>query len=225
MKNILLKEIKKTLLISVLASSVLFNLSSVATAKDEVDLKDNDTAFDGKGGAVHITEISLDMNYNDHKGNYILGYWYHSGDVDEIRGDGLERSFAGNHGLYAGVDQNIFIENKDNNDDQGLNLIGQIGVAPSDRNEIARYYCAGLVYTGLIPNRDEDSTGIGAAFADVSKRYKSIDGRNVETALEVYHKVQLTPWLAIMPDMQIIFNPGGKGRNAVTFGLRSIIKL
>lgn len=179
------------------------------------------TAFDGKDGTVHLAEINLKPEIKGHQGNYIAGYWFHTGDADEITDSENARTFKHNQGFYTGFDQRIFNEKEDK--EQGLNIIGQFGWAPSDRNEIARYYGAGLRYTGLIPKRSKDITGIGTAIADVSNRYKSIDGRTQETAFEVFHKIQLTNWLALQPGMQYIFNPGGNGRNAFAFGVRSII--
>jgi len=179
------------------------------------------TAFDGKNGAVHITEIAFKPEIKGHQGNYIAGYWLHTGDVDEITNSADVKTFKHNQGFYTAFDQKIF--NEKNDSEQGLSFVGQFGWAPSDRNEIAKYYGAGLKYTGLIPKRNNDITGIGMAIADVSNRYKSIDGRTQETVLELFHKIQLTNWLAFQPNMQYIFNPGGKGKNAFAMGLRSII--
>lgn len=179
------------------------------------------TAFDGENGAVHITEIAFKPEIKGHQGNYIAGYWLHTGNVDEITDSEDVRTYKHNQGFYTAFDQKIFNEKNDN--EQGLSIIGQFGWTPSDRNEIARYYGAGLKYTGLLPKRNMDVTGIGTAIADVSDRYKSIDGRTQETVLELFHKIQLTNWLAFQPSMQCIFNPGGNGKNAFAMGIRSII--
>lgn len=42
------------------------------------------TPFDGNDGAVHITELSFKPEIKGHLGNYIAGYWLHTGDTDEI---------------------------------------------------------------------------------------------------------------------------------------------
>jgi porin len=179
------------------------------------------TAFDEQNGTVHITEIAIKPEIKGHQGKYIAGYWLHTCDTDEITDSADVRTFENNQGFYAGFDQKIF--NEKNDKEQGLNMIGQFGWAPSDRNEIARYYGVGLKYIGLIPKRNKDVTGIGTAIADVSNRYKSIDGRTQESVLEIFHKIRLTNWLTIQPNMQYIFNPGGGGKNAFAMGIRSVI--
>lgn len=179
------------------------------------------TAFDGENGGVHITEIAFKPEIKGYQGNYIAGFWAHTGDLDEITDSADVRTFQNNKGFYTAFEQKIFKE-KDNNE-EGLSIIGQFGWAPPDRNEISRYYGAGLKYTGLIPKRNNDVTGIATAIADVSNRYKTIDGRTQETILELFHKIQLTNWFALQPSMQFVFNPGGDGKNAFAMGLRSII--
>jgi porin len=179
------------------------------------------TAFDGKDGSVHLAEISLKPEIKGHKGNYIAGYWLHTGDFDEITDAEDVMSLKHNAGFYTAFDQKIFNEKKDK--EQGLNIIGQFGWAPADRSEISRYYGTGLKYTGLIPKRDKDITGIATAIACVSDRYKNIDERSHEAVLEVFEKIQITNWLAFQPSMQYIFNTGGGGKNTFAVGIRSII--
>ena len=41
-----------------------------------------------------------------------------------------------------------------------------------------------------------------------------------ETAIELFYKAQLSPWMMLQPDLQFIANPGGDGRDAFVFGLR-----
>ncbi|MFA6989901.1 MAG: carbohydrate porin, partial [Candidatus Gastranaerophilaceae bacterium] len=178
------------------------------------------TAFDGKKGAVHITEVAFKPAIKGYHGNYIAGFWTHTGDLDEITDSADVRTFKNNKGFYTAFEQRIVNEH---HCEQGLCLICQFGKALSDRNEIANYYGAGLKYTGLIPKRNDDITGIGTAIADVSNRYKSIDGRTQETVFELFHKIQFTKWLALQPSMQCIFNPNGNGKNAFVMGIRSII--
>ena len=44
---------------------------------------------------------------------------------------------------------------------QGLGWFGRIAFEPQDRNFVGFYFDTGLVYTGLIPTRDEDQLGVG----------------------------------------------------------------
>ena len=121
-------------------------------------------------------------------------------------------------------DQTLYKENDDPDDTQGLGTYFQFAWAPSDRNEIERYYGAGLVYTGLIPGRDEDVIGLGVASAHLSRRLRPLEGKTQETAIELFYKAPLLPWLTVQPDVQYILNPGGDGKDALAVGVRFEIR-
>jgi porin len=98
---------------------------------------------------------------------------------------------------------------------QGLGWFGRIAFGPQDRNFVGFYFDTGLVYTGLIPARDEDQIGVGFVYAQltngVRKALEAEGSRGVgaEMALEFTYKAVLSPWLYIQPDAQFIINPGG----------------
>jgi porin len=182
-----------------------------------------DTAFDGEGGGFGIVELTLRTSLVDdtwNSGAYRIGVWYHSDDVEEITGAPVPDTFSGSHGIYLAFDQLLFEERADPEDPQGLAAFAQFGWAPDDRSELARYVGGGLIYTGAIPDRDEDVLGVGVAHARFSDRVKELDGRTHETAVEVFYRAQLTPWLSLQPDLQFIANPGGQEEDALTVGLR-----
>ena len=93
---------------------------------------------------------------------------------------------------------------------QGLSTFNLITMAPgfARSNNFPFYFQTGLVYTGLIPTRDKDSTqiafGYGAYQGDVntpSKTYTAV--------LEAAYSVQLNGWAFIRPYFQYIMNPQG----------------
>lgn len=179
------------------------------------------SAFDDDGGLTTLAEISFKPTIKDMPGAYQLGFWHNTVDTQEITTDPSPKMFSTGYGLYTQLEQMVYKEKDDN--EQGLRLIGQFGWAPQDRSEIARYYGMGMNYKGLIPKRSNDVTGIGANFAQLSGKLKEVDGRTREAALELFHKFQLNNWLALQPDFQVIFNPNGEHRDAIVFGVRSII--
>lgn len=126
-------------------------------------------------------------------------------------------TFNNNHGVYMGYDQLIFKESPDKDDDQGLGVFGQYGWAQEDRNQVPNYIGAGLAYKGLIPHRDNDITDAGMARAIFSP---CLEGRGAETAIEFFHKAQVTPYIKIQPDLQYIVNPGGQYRDSLVVGVR-----
>ncbi|EKE04645.1 MAG: Carbohydrate-selective porin [uncultured bacterium] len=175
----------------------------------------------GREGVFTIVESGIRPNINNHYGNYIIGYWYASKNIEEIPLNNNARVFSGNYGVYAGLEQQIYKEN--NEDEQGLYIQGQYGWSPSNRNEIARFYSASCAYYGLIPKRDNDVLGFGTAIANLSSRIKNIENKKDEIVLEGFYKVEITPWLALEPDMQYIFNPDGNNKNAFIIGVRTLI--
>lgn len=179
------------------------------------------TAFDDNGGLTTLAEIAFKPTVKEMPGIYQLGFWHNTVDAEEITTDLNPKMFSTSYGLYTQFEQMVYKEKDDA--EQGLRLIGQFGWAPQDRSEISRYYGMGVNYRGLLPKRENDVTGIGANIAQLSGRLKNVDGRTREAALEVFHKIQLNNWLAIQPDFQVIFNPNGENRDAIVFGVRSII--
>jgi carbohydrate-selective porin OprB len=131
--------------------------------------------------------------------------------------------------VYLGGEQLIYKENKKNAaDDQGLTMLGQFGWTPSDRNALTQYYGAGLQYKGLISKRDSDIVGIGTSIGKFSGNLKDMadDGRKgTESIIEMFYKFQLTKWLAIVPDLQVVMHPNGQQKGSFLMGIRFNITL
>ncbi len=112
--------------------------------------------------------------------------------------------------------------------DQGLSWFGRIAFEPQDRNFIGFYFDAGLTYKGLVPSRNADTLGVAFAYAQLSSGAKQAEtdggsvGVGAEMALEITYQAQITKWLSIQPDLQVIINPGGNQdlNNAVVIGGR-----
>lgn len=149
-------------------------------------------------------------------------------------------TYRGNHGVYFGWEQLVFAEPlagsgkeeaasdeeqppeedpepEEHEDPQGLGLFCQYGWAPKDRNLAHQYFGSGVVYRGLLPGRDEDFLGLGVAhviFSDL------LPDQTSETAVELFYKAQLSPWVVVQPDLQYLARPDGQHRDAFAVGLR-----
>lgn len=172
--------------------------------------------FSGTGDVFSIFEVEKQWKLCGNKlpGDYHVGMWYHRGDWENVVNPNI--TYNNNHGVYMGLDQLIFKESDKEDDDQGLGVFGQYGWSQEDRNRVPNYIGAGLVYKGLIPNRDEDTTGIGMAKAIFSPY---LEGYGAETAIELFHKVKLTRYVDIQPDIQYIAHPGGQHPDALAVGV------
>jgi porin len=125
---------------------------------------------------------------------------------------GYSKAVAGtdkkNQGAYIFAEGTVFHEDGDLN--QGLNIFGRYGVAADEINAIGSYTGAGIVYTGLIPGRNEDSLGVAVAIASPTDALKDAAPgvTDSETSIEICYSARITPWLVLKPDVQLIKNPG-----------------
>jgi porin len=157
---------------------------------------------------------SLDGEGDDPYVKVGIGGWYYSANFDSIdtvdaNGDPLRR--GGNFGLYGLVEAMLWHEA---DRAQGLSGWLRLGGANQHLNPFALYVGAGVVYTGPIPERDQDQVGFAIANAIAGNDLKdaaraagaSVEG--AEVALELTYKAQLTGWLYVQPDVQYVINPG-----------------
>jgi porin len=189
-----------------------------------------ETAFHAPDEVFTIAELgirtNLDLfNQRNLPGTYRVGGWYHSGTFDEffndLGGRLPARSHRGNAGVYVVIDQRIFDEHPDiEEDNQGLGAFFQFAWAPSDYNEITQHYGLGVEYTGPFEGRDHDVFGLGMHHVTLSGEVQSLEGRHSETAIELFYQYQLAPAVIIKPDIQYIANPGGNGQDAIVGGIR-----
>lgn len=113
-------------------------------------------------------------------------------------------------------------------DSGSMALFARAGVADGDIGRFAGYVGGGIVFTGPFPSRAEDEFGFAVAAArngqgfERSTKNDGMKTKDFEIALEWTYRLQLTPWLALQPDLQYVIHPGGiAGRNpAVVGGLR-----
>jgi carbohydrate-selective porin OprB len=109
-------------------------------------------------------------------------------------------------------------------DTQGLAVFGAyyprfLGSAVLEET-IGDSAAGGLIYTGLIPHRDEDVLGTGVAWAELFR-----GGNNQETVFEFFYKAQITSWTSVQPDLQYIATPSGIYRDAIAVGVRFQVDL
>ncbi|MGH8071113.1 MAG: carbohydrate porin [Candidatus Entotheonellia bacterium] len=139
-------------------------------------------------------------------GNYKLGGYYDSNAYPEL-GGAAQAHVRGNYGVYVLVDQQVYREGPADSA-QGLTPFATVTYAPSDRNTFPLFCSTGLVYQGLLPGRDRDTTAFGLAYGRFSRH---LPRQAFEMVLEWTYEIALAPWLTVQPDMQYIVRPGGTG--------------
>jgi porin len=114
---------------------------------------------------------------------------------------------------------------------RGLNSWLRLGFCPQPYNPLSIYTDGGLVYTGLIPGRKEDKTGVAFCYGQVSSGYmdlgndQGIPGPSFEAVIEFTHSIRLAPAIALQPDVQYVLHPGGSRQNgnALVVGFRAVV--
>jgi porin len=151
-------------------------------------------------------------------GAYRVGVW-HEGRPKATLADPT-RQKRDDVGFYVTIDQKVFKENADPEDDQGAALFARYGYAHDDVNEIDCFWSIGGQYRGLLPGRDEDVWGVG--FAQGRLVEAAGYDKSHESVLETYYNMQVTPWMSLSPSLQYVWNPGGVDgvSDAVVVGLR-----
>ena len=176
----------------------------------------------------------FEASYEQDGTKLVGGYWFYSDKFDHLTrtdGQGMALRKDGNDGFYFLAEQKIFSEALD--PEQGLSVFARYGTAEDDFNQFKSYLGLGGVYTGLIPGRDEDQVGFAIASAENGSPYKqalAADGsfaESRETSLELTYRAQVTPWLALQPNIQYVINPGTDPalEDALVVGLRAEIAL
>ena len=177
-----------------------------------------DTAFDDWRGYAIYLEADVDTSIVGWPG--ALPGSYRIGGLRDPRkrrqydtgidpGDPIEKKRE-DFGAYFNFDQMVFRERV--GAESGLGVFGRYGYREPDVNHITHFVSAGLQYRGLIPRRDADVLGLAMYAAYLSDDYDEEQPGDLdrEIGAELYYSVQVTPWLAVTPDLQLIDSPGGR---------------
>jgi porin len=170
-----------------------------------------------RGQVYSVSQLKYRYSVNGLPGDLQTGAWYESGDHTAIGGPG---AFDENYGVYTGWDQLVWSEA--DNPDQGLGTFFIYSWAPFERNAITNHFATGVVYRGLLAQRDSDVVGLGLSIADYSSR---LAGFSTEDSVELFYKVNVTDKLIVQPDLRYVSNPGGVNDDTVVAGFRLGVEL
>jgi porin len=224
--------------------------------------------FNLRTGALFIAEVQYAINQPSNgqlvtgdqrpsglPGLYKLGVWFDTAPFQSQQFDNTGLSLANpnstgipatqwhNWSIYGVVDQTIW--QPDPASPRAVSVFARVMGAPGDRNLINFSVDAGVTLKAPLPDRDDDTFGVGFGFAKVSGGAVALDQatnffsggfgpvRSSETFVEVTYQIQATPWWTLQPDFQYFFTPGGgivnpndpsqSVGNAAVFGLRSVV--
>ena len=143
----------------------------------------------------------------------VVGAWRYTAGFDELRDPRIMAPRVSSHrnqGLYALAEWNLLRERDDAA--QGLSAFTRTGLSNDRVNRFASYAGLGLVYTGLVPRRDEDQAGIAVAVARNGDPYFEAVAEagtpdRSEVVIEATYVAGITSWLSLQADLQYIINP------------------
>ncbi|MGC9162901.1 MAG: carbohydrate porin [Thiomonas sp.] len=87
------------------------------------------------------------------------------------------------------------------------------GTSPARVNLVTRFFAAGMLVTGPFSSRPQDQFSVGLSRVNLRAPAP-------ETVLELVYSLQITPALAVQPDVQRFWHPGGINPGALVAGLR-----
>lgn len=171
-----------------------------------------------KAGYVYDTSRVADL-YLDHDGHPLA------------LTDGSPLLHRGRSSGYATFD---YVVQGNPNSGTGTRLFGGVSVAQGDRSFYQDFEFAGVIRTGTFSSRPQDSVSLFWARGNVSGSLGRTQALGAQTArqtdemvIEADYGIQLTPWLNMMPNVQIVLRPGATGTvpDAVVLGLKTNLTL
>ena len=179
---------------------------------------------DGKSLAEGKTvrPVSPDAGMQGLPGHYWFGAYYSPWQFAQF---GSTETASNSYGFYWHADQMVWQEEPGS--DQGLTLWSAFVLSPQQNiSKLPFQVNSGIVYKGLVPARDYDTTMLGFVYGNFSDDYAGTVAAtgagtpSYEIALEAGYRIQVTKFAYIQPNVQWIINPGGTGNipNALVLG-------
>ncbi|HAU38306.1 MAG TPA: hypothetical protein DCX07_11410 [Phycisphaerales bacterium] len=173
------------------------------------------TAFHGNAWFQSMYEVGFKTAIAGRKGNYRFNLWHDPTPRNTYEGDAVKRDTVG-----FGISFDQMITDK-------LGMFLRYGFNERDTRTFSHCWSAGATYTGLLPGREQDVLGVGFVQGVTGDDYRrSTHAQSSESLFETYYKIRVTEWLSILPDLQVLLNPGTRDEDvSVVAGLRVKIDL
>lgn len=189
-------------------------------------------------------------------GGWRFGGWHHFGKFNDLRYDaagvslasplaGTPRIYRGDIGIYGVVDQQLY-RPPGGDAETGVLMFGRAAYSPPNRNLNDLYIDGGLIFAKMNPSRPNDAFGASFLYAHMSHTARGFDAdvllytgvpvplHQYELSLEFSYSAFIAPGWTVQPNLQFVFNPGGKVSlpidpirpipNATLVGLRSMLR-
>jgi len=151
-----------------------------------------------------------------------VGLWHHAAELPRFDGT----TASGTTGGYGVAEKQVWHPAGDPEKHRGIACFLLAGWADDQVAEVGRHLTLGSRWGGPWARRPDDVVAAMVSFANLSDA-KGTPFRGDETAVELTYRLQLTPFLAIQPDLQWIHNPSGDPtlHDATVAGVRLSVAL
>jgi porin len=185
----------------------------------------------------HGMVVSFELGYREpgtkYPGSFKIGI--NANDTSVYLDPSTEQRLRGNFTAYGLIEKAIYHPTDTFGrpfEKNGLDVLCEFLGAPGDRNNLEFEFTAGARYTGLIPGRDQDKTGLGIIYSKnggaFSDAYAATHGHGLggETTLEADYQINPLGWFSLQFDCQYIIDPGGDSQRTgiAVLGLRTIFR-
>ncbi len=194
-----------------------------------------DTLF--SKGSVLLASAILPVELNGLRGHHAIGGAWSSRSYVELDqspfvllpppvGVPVNRS-SGSWGLFYNFDQALWAS--PDNPKQQIGVFAQTGIADRQTSPLSWFTSIGISGTSLLPNRCQDTWGVGYFYLGVSDTLQTtlapFPAANLrdEQGVELYYNIAVTPWMHITPDLQIIEPSRVASETSLVAGLRARI--
>jgi porin len=159
-------------------------------------------------GSLLIGELEY---ANDRVNKISLGLWSYTAAFDRLDADqttGPEMQH-GNQGVYALVDLPLATVGAARIDGSL-----RVGLADARFNPIDEFAGATVVVSHALASRPDDAFGVAVAYGRTGDLYRNVQAlagipaTSAETSYELTYRAPMTGWLALVPSVQFISNPG-----------------
>jgi len=197
-------------------------------AEGAADTSGFDTVFEA--GTVFSGEMRIATNFFDKPGHQLFGFTWSDREFVSLQQDrriilnllpGITVPLSredDSWSLYYNFDQYLWM--LDAEAGTGVGLFGRLGYADEDTNPIEWFASLGLGGRGLCSSRPNDTFGVGMYYAAASDQIPAIFNADDGYGFEAFYNFEVTPWLHVTPDIQII-EPGATDVDtAIVAGIR-----
>lgn len=207
-----------------------------AVPGDPDDPRGTHIRFDDGDGTLRVAEVGYipERIYGDAEAElpptdkYALGYWSYTArfeDLVDVDGNGDPVMRGGDSGFYVLAEKVLYLGTRPGSHVDGFIRYGR---ANADVHPISSYFQTGIVFTKMVPGREDDQFALSYSVARTSDKYRvaaGVAGQQAtayEAVWELAYRMPVTPWLTLQPDLQYVVHPGADASvdNATVLGLR-----